>query len=230
MEATRRYRESTAGFTLIELLVVIAIIAVIAAILFPVYALAKKRAEQSTCLSNARQIGQATSLYMADYDDRFPYMVDAADKYRPEIWHEHPEFQAQIPSMPMMQEALDAYTGDERIFYSPADTGTKVLDTHPFMDFPTSPSMFEVYGTSYMFRTEIAFERMTQSGISEPSKINYIMTGAGHWHGSGGPLENDRSAENLKRREGFRYNVLMADFSSQSMTFDELQRAWFTDL
>ncbi|MFW5697675.1 MAG: type II secretion system protein [Fimbriimonadaceae bacterium] len=230
MQAARGFRQSTRGFTLIELLVVIAIIGVIAAILFPVYALAKKRAEQSTCLSNVRQIGQATSIYMADYDDRFPYMVDAADKYRPEIWHEHPEFQAQIPSMPMMQEALESYTGDPRIFRSPADTGTLVLDTHPFLAFPTSPSMFEVYGTSYMFRTEIAFLQKTQSGISQPSKINYIMTGAGHWYGSGGAMEQNRSAENLNRRRGFRYNVLMADFSARSLSFDELQDAWFTEL
>jgi prepilin-type N-terminal cleavage/methylation domain-containing protein len=37
-------RQSTPGFTLIELLVVIAIIAILAAILFPVFARARKRA------------------------------------------------------------------------------------------------------------------------------------------------------------------------------------------
>src|SRR5436190_2254171 len=44
------------GFTLIELLVVIAIIAILAAILFPVFAQAREKARQSTCLSNQKQL------------------------------------------------------------------------------------------------------------------------------------------------------------------------------
>jgi len=41
------------GFTLIELLVVIAIIAVLAAILFPVFARAREKARQNTCISQS---------------------------------------------------------------------------------------------------------------------------------------------------------------------------------
>src|SRR5205807_4622369 len=60
------------GFTLIELLVVIAIIAVLAAILFPVFAVAREKARQAGCLSNLRQIGQALHLYVQDYDEYLP--------------------------------------------------------------------------------------------------------------------------------------------------------------
>jgi prepilin-type N-terminal cleavage/methylation domain-containing protein len=58
------------GFTLIELLVVIAIIAILAAILFPVFAKAREKARQSSCLSNIKQLGLGALQYAQDYDER----------------------------------------------------------------------------------------------------------------------------------------------------------------
>ncbi len=57
------------AFTLIELLVVVAIIAVLAAILFPVFASAREKARQTSCLSNLKQIGMAWLLYAQDSDE-----------------------------------------------------------------------------------------------------------------------------------------------------------------
>ena len=62
------------GFTLIELLVVIAIIAILAAILFPVFAKAREKANQTNCTSNQRQLALALTMYAQDNSETFfPY-------------------------------------------------------------------------------------------------------------------------------------------------------------
>ena len=71
------------GFTLIELLVVIAIIAILAAILFPVFAQAREAARKASCLSNMKQIGLASNMYLQDYDEAFPKIDDGTS------WAQH---------------------------------------------------------------------------------------------------------------------------------------------
>ena len=60
------------GFTLIELLVVIAIVTILAALLFPVFSSARRKAWQTACLSNQRQVGAALMLYLQDFDETYP--------------------------------------------------------------------------------------------------------------------------------------------------------------
>jgi prepilin-type N-terminal cleavage/methylation domain-containing protein/prepilin-type processing-associated H-X9-DG protein len=62
------------GFTLIELLVVIAIIAILAAILFPVFAQAREKARQASCVSNINQMVKAAIMYQQDYDGFYPQL------------------------------------------------------------------------------------------------------------------------------------------------------------
>ncbi|MCL5283875.1 MAG: DUF1559 domain-containing protein [Armatimonadetes bacterium] len=70
------------AFTLIELLVVIAIIAILAAILFPVFAQAREKARQVSCVSNEKQLSLALLMYAQDYDDTLP----TGDGWEPIGW------------------------------------------------------------------------------------------------------------------------------------------------
>ncbi len=94
------------GFTLIELLVVIAIIAILAAILFPVFAKAREKARQSSCLSNVRQLAVAVLMYAEDYSGTLPVAVACK-----------PDFSYCWATM----ELLEPYVNNRQIWLCPDD-------------------------------------------------------------------------------------------------------------
>ncbi|NSW55596.1 MAG: DUF1559 domain-containing protein [Armatimonadetes bacterium] len=53
-------------------------IAILAAILFPVFARAREKARQASCLSNVKQLMLAVNMYQSDYDGFFPYSTNYA--------------------------------------------------------------------------------------------------------------------------------------------------------
>ncbi len=221
------------GFTLVELLVVIAIIALLAGILFPAFAHAKSSAKQTACLSNLKQIGSAFAIYMSDYDDLFPQALDASDKFAPQIWASFPQYQARIPSMPLLSDVLQPYLKSKEIFHCPADAGTQILDSNPGIVFPSSPSMFSTFGSSYFFRTEIAFKYLSDTSFQTPAGVNVLFDGAGHWHGSGHALsQSDLSdpGDLESTLRGYRYNTLFGDFHAKNLSRGAMMLAWGTAL
>jgi prepilin-type N-terminal cleavage/methylation domain-containing protein/prepilin-type processing-associated H-X9-DG protein len=129
------------GFTLIELLVVIAIIAILAAILFPVFAQARQKARQVTCLSNLKQIGNAFWMYAGDYDDCMPM-----------------EWNPPLGDNGGFDEVLDPYIKSRQIWLCP-NNPTKGVDTPPVRD-QTRPRHYAM--ASETIRTAYPFSRFKQ--------------------------------------------------------------------
>jgi len=112
------------GFTLIELLVVIAIIAILAAILFPVFAQAREKARQASCLSNIKQIALGAMMYVQDYDETFPGGPGVAS-----LWYPGPQGSwTNLPTNAFGNVApanvgsrLQPYIKNEGVFVDPND-------------------------------------------------------------------------------------------------------------
>jgi general secretion pathway protein G len=236
-EASRGPR--AAGFTLIELLTVIGIIAVLAGIVFPVFAQVRGKARQTTCQSNLRQIGMALQMYAQDYDGFYPWAKDASDQAVPQMWDDR--CRPVINVMPLINDALDPYARGKQIWRCTSDTGFDYLDNNDSCNgpcyMPARPTMFEKYGASYLFRTEIAFRQRGIDTVSgwrrDPqtgewrevglSEVNVLFDGNGSWHGGGGGLSQ------LFRRDR-RYITLFADGRAKLLTDDQYQLAWRTSL
>lgn len=60
------------GFTFVEFLTALAIIVILAAILFPVFARAREKARQASCLHNLLNVGESLRHYAAEYDGWYP--------------------------------------------------------------------------------------------------------------------------------------------------------------
>ena len=150
------------AFTLIELLVVIAIIAILAAILFPVFAKAREKARQTSCLSNEKQIGLGILQYIQDYDEKFPGGVVTAP-----VWTYKPSG-ANVPVTGYGEGwvgNISPYVKSTGLFKCPDDSTTGSTTTTP----PTYP-------VSYAFSEFMP--GVSQAALVAPASTAIVFEGS----------------------------------------------------
>jgi general secretion pathway protein G len=74
------------GFTLVELLTVIAIIGILAAIIIPTVGAVRKKARIVTSMSNLRQLGAATQIFVEENKQQLPVYYLGHGKYPDHGW------------------------------------------------------------------------------------------------------------------------------------------------
>jgi prepilin-type N-terminal cleavage/methylation domain-containing protein/prepilin-type processing-associated H-X9-DG protein len=148
-------RKSLRGFTLIELLVVIAIIAILAAMLLPVLASAKAKAQTVKCLSNMKQWGLAFRLYTDDNHDIVPEEGNVGNPIsdpgsattannRDTAWYNVVPVMLSQPSLlALYTESKPPLPGDQTIFSCPS---APQPDPTVFLGGPKLSKAFFMYG------------------------------------------------------------------------------------
>ena len=164
MPILRHGRAAARAFTLIELLVVIAIIAILAAILFPVFAQAREKARQTSCLSNLKQLGLAYAMYRTDYDGVNPITIMSG------------------PSGSWLN-ASQPYIKNRGIYRCPSDTSPKpwaTTDAQFFADYAT-PDYTKFRRCSYIFNAWLmgpipffTFTYGAESSVPSPASVIYL--------------------------------------------------------
>jgi prepilin-type N-terminal cleavage/methylation domain-containing protein len=176
------------AFTLIELLVVIAIIAILAAILFPVFAQAKEAAKKTADLSNVKQLGTATAIYLSDNDDLYPLQagMDSTgrwgfnySKYVPEDW-------AGANSVPLQRwdyskgfflNTTQPYAKNYQMLWSP---GTSAIEYQPTTTMVAGKTKYE---TTYSYNGLLS--AYSSTSVAEVAKLPMLTENNGKIAGKG---------------------------------------------
>jgi len=159
------------GFTLIELLVVIAIIAILAAILFPVFARAREKARQTSCLSNVKQITLACLMYAQDYDEMLPcgrpqYLACAND------------------STAFWQHVVMPYMKNMQMLVCPSNSARVNAQCAKFFPWARAMNVTDNYGINCRLGTSGGY---LMANIQRPAEVYYVVcgvnAGGGWWRG-----------------------------------------------
>ncbi len=188
------------GYTLVELLVGLAVLSLLAALLVPVIAGCKARAQSAACQSNLRQLYLAGKTYMDEYDDHFPpvhvgweargsFAVNVnRDTQESAEWH-HPL---------SLHNLLRRYVSAGPVFRCPADSGMLLAqDLEQDVRYSAPPAAHLVptsnrtgvpladrFGTSYREAAELGEPvlGLSLADLPSPGSIFFVADASGRWH------------------------------------------------
>lgn len=182
------------AFTLIELLVVIAIIAILAAILFPVFAQAKLAAKKAATISQAKQVGTALTIYLADYDDLFPcgtvpnlttggWRSFDFTAQSPAGWFAYPGAQEEYELM--WHNVSEPYRKNYDILNPPGNNSVNI--TWPVA---TTPQLKAPKGSNLTYNGHL--QHYSNTAIEAVSKLPLLWQGTGNQTNVGAAMANPR--------------------------------------
>ncbi len=169
------------AFTLIELLVVIAIIAILAAILFPVFAQAREKARQASCISNLKQLGLAETQYVQDYDEKTSGSYDNTPNgriYYPELIYPYTK-NTQI-FFCADSDKPDSFNNDNCLLCltNPKTCGTRTPSTNAYGDGSTTYAYNSIDNPGVGFGGDRA--KIKLSALTAPAETLMLFDGRGN--------------------------------------------------
>jgi len=168
------------GFTLIELLVVIAIIAILAAILFPVFAQAREKARQTSCLSNEKQIATGFLMYLQDYDETWALAMGKRESGAwfstsyaqvPPGWRSGTSATLKAHSEVFWVNSLQPYMKSYQLLRCPSASQVDLLNNE------TPIAGLKPIATTYAYNGLL--HQYNNAGVSAPASVPVIWEGTG---------------------------------------------------
>jgi len=180
--ATHPWRRGRKGFTLIELLVVIAIIGILASLLLPVLSAAKRKALQTQCLNNMKQLGTGMKMYIDDNQDTFPGPGSRNDYgfHREDwiYWRTNTALYPPVEKSPILTTLANATPAllkcpadddSERLAYNYGDDQGPYLYSYSFTSYGLNDDSTANYGMSSIFTSDPRAYPFKESVVRNPS-------------------------------------------------------------
>jgi prepilin-type N-terminal cleavage/methylation domain-containing protein/prepilin-type processing-associated H-X9-DG protein len=196
------------AFTLVELLVVIAIIAILVALLLSSISAGKSLAKRTTCMSNLRQWGAATQLYLVDHDDHLPYaMINNPD---PATNNFHPLL---LPYLAKINRYNDVKEWERGISVCPVRSGEGIGNVNPFK------VSYGMNGHNSSDMASMSSETMQSTAVPHPSTT--LLLAEVSWKHNHPSIELRTNFPAITNQLGFRHlkkaNIVFMDGHAESL-------------